>query len=141
MMKQELKQHYLATTYSVLMGNNQYEINIGKKIPTQINHLLGKNKSAVILTAWNPRSQAFSSAENNDRNNLLKALLTKNNYSFYDALGQGDDATWPAEESFFIVGMNKDEAEQLAVEHGQYAYVLLESEKPASLIFTSLWDE
>ena len=139
--KNELEKAYLDTTYSVFIDNNKYDIKIGDPIPSIVTQLFDneKEKSAVILTAWNPRSKTLSLEENKTRNNKLHSYLKNNNYTVYKALGQGNDASWPAEESFFIVELNKDDAEKIAVEHGQYAYVWCESEKTASLIFTHLW--
>jgi hypothetical protein len=132
-----LKQRYLATRYVVVFENDKYDIRINEAIPSAINQLL-KSQSAAILTAWNPRSQSFPLHENKTRNNYLRALL--NNYSVLDALGQGDDAMWPAEESFCILGITKEEAEKLAVDFGQYAYVWLEQDKAASLEFSDVWN-
>jgi len=142
MSKSELEKHYLDTTYSIFIDEEQYDIKIGKPLPSVIKKLLDKEKSAVILTAWNPRSQPLSSQENKARNNELNSVLNK--YSVLNALGQGSDisdTSWPAEESYFILGIKKREAEILAVEYEQYAYVWFESEKPASLVFTNIWYE
>ena len=140
MSKIELTKHYLDTMYSVFINEEQYDIKIGKPVPLGINKLLDKEKSAVILTAWNPRSQLLSAQENKTRNNELKSAI--NQYTVFRALGQGSDlsdTSWSAEESYLILGIHKEDANKLAVEHGQYAYVWLESEMPASLIFTQLW--
>ena len=140
MSKIELEKNYLDTTYSAFINKQQYDINIGEPAPLDINKLLDKEKSAVILTAWNPRSQLLSVQENKTRNNKLKSAI--NQYIVYRALGQGSDlsdTSWSAEESYLILGIHKEDANKLAIEHGQYAYVWLESEMPASLIFTQLW--
>lgn len=141
MAKVQLEKSYLETIYSVLINGIRVDVNIGEAVPTVINDLLDNNKSAVILTAFNPRSQTFSLHENKSRNNILRAFLVKNNDLIFDAVGQGSDSSWPAEESFFIIGISKEEAEKLAVEYGQYAYVWLDKNKPASLIFSSVWSE
>ena len=140
MSNSELERHYLDTTYSIFINEEQYDINIEKPLPPVIKKLVNKEKSAVILTAWNPRSQSLSSQENKERNSKLKIQLK--NFIIFNALGQGSDlsdTSWPAEESYFVLGIKKREAELLAVEYEQYAYVWLESEKPASLIFTHIW--
>lgn len=141
MPKSELEKHYLDTTYSIFIDKNKFDIKIGQAIPLFINQLISqeKEKSAAIITAWNPRSQALSVKENQERNKDLCSSVTEKNYSIYDALGQGKDSTWPAEESFFVVGISKKQVELLAVEHKQNAYVWIENEKPVSLIFTKLW--
>lgn len=139
--KEKLEKQYLDTTYSVYVAEDKYDININQPIPDVFNDLLAEQQSAVILTAWNPRSQVFSMQENKSRNNYLRVSLAKNNFNTLDALGQGKDSSWPAEESFFIVGISKEQAENIATEYGQYAYVWLENEKPATLEFTKIWNE
>lgn len=139
--KSELEKLYLDTTYSVFINKQQYDIKIGEPVPLDINKLLDKEKSAVVLTAWNPKSQLMSLQQNKKRNVELKKTLQKNNFTVLNALGHGNDLLWPAEESFFIAGIKKQEVENLAIDYGQYAYVWLEAEKPASLVLTSIWYE
>ena len=137
MAKQQLEQHYLDTTYSVFIDEKQYDVKIGKPLPPAIQKLVNKETSAVILTAWNPRSKALSLQKNKSKNNKLSSQLK--NYTVFNAVGQGEDLSWLAEESFFVLGIEKSEAETLAVKYEQYAYVWLENKKPASLVFTSIW--
>jgi len=135
--KKELEQHYLDTTYSIFIEDKQYDIKIGKILPPAIQGLINKESSAVILTAWNPQSQLLSSSANTSRNNQLNSKLKK--YTVYKATGQGNDPSWPAEESYFILGLSIDEADKLAIEFEQYAYVWCENNEEISLKFTSLW--
>jgi len=137
----ELEKAYLETTYSVFVDGEKYDIKIGKPIPSVINHLLENEneKSAVILTAWNPCSKALSLEENKERNNKLLLDIKNSKRTIYKALGKGDDTSWPAEESFFIPAITKETAERIAIEYEQNAYVWIESEKLASLVFTHLW--
>lgn len=139
--KEELEQHYLKTIYTVFVDKDKYDIKINKPVPDVFNQLLKNQNSAAILTAWNPRSQFFSQTENKSRNNYLRVSLAKNKFNSLNAIGQGADTSWPAEESFFVVGINKDEAEKIATEYGQYAYIWLEYEKPVSLEFSSIWKD
>ena len=136
--KEKLEQYYLNTTYSVFVDEDKYDIKINEPVPDVFKELLEKQYSAVILTAWNPRSQLFPLHENKSRNNYLRSSLVKNNFKILNATGQGDNA-WPAEESFFIVGITKEEAESIAAEYGQYAYVWIEYDKPVSLEFSHIW--
>ena len=135
--KQELQQHYLNTTYSVFIEDKQHDIKIGKTLPPAIQELLNKESSAAILTAWNPRSQVLPVSENKTRNTKLNLKLKK--YTVYEAVGKGNDPSWSAEESFFILGIKKKDVDRLAVDFEQNAYVWLESDQQASIIFTELW--
>ena len=138
-MKKELEKHYLATTYSIFIENEQYDINIDQLLPKFIEKLVHKEKTAAILTAWNPRSQQLPLSENHSRNNQLSSKLVE--HKVYKCMGQGDDSSWPAEESFFILGINITEVEKLAIEFEQYAYVWCDNSNAASLIFTELWND
>lgn len=135
--KIELQQHYLDTTYSVFISNKKCDIRIGKLLPPAIQEVINKEKFAAVLTAWNPRSQPLSLVENKSRNIELNSKLKE--YEVFDALGQGNDLEWLAEESFFIVGISKEQVEVFAIEYEQYAYVWLEANKEVSLIFTNIW--
>ncbi len=135
-LKEKLEQSYLDTIYSVFINNEKYDLHIGQTIPAEIEQIL-ENKSAVILTAWNPRSQPFSLSENKLRNKELKLKLE--NYTVFYALGQGKDLSWPAEESYFIPGITQSEVEILAVEFEQYAYVWIELDNKPLLKFSKIW--
>lgn len=137
MVKKELEKHYLSTKYSVFIEKEQYDINLEQPLPKFIQQLVHIEKTAAILTAWNPRSQPLSESENYLRNNQLNLIIK--DYSSFKALGQGEDISWPAEESFFIVGIKKTDIDKLAVEFEQYAYIWLESGKNVSLVFSELW--
>ena len=133
----ELEKHYLATTYSVYIEKQRYDINIQQPLPKLIKQLVHKEKAAAILTAWNPRSQQLPLLENHSRNNQLISKL--DDYTIFKAIGQGGDSSWSSEESFLILGIKRTEVDKLAIEFEQYAYVWLESGKQDSLIFSELW--
>ena len=135
--KRELEKIYLGTTYSVFIESKQYAIKIGKPLPQDIKSLVVQEGSAVILTAWNPRSQPLPLSENHSRNNQLSSKLVE--HTLYKCMGQGNDSSWPAEESFFILGMKQTEVDKLALEFEQYAYVWIDSDEQASLVFSELW--
>lgn len=141
MHKSELKQIYLDTLYSIFYAGHEYQINVGELLAKEINDLLEntKNQSAIIFTAWNPRSTKVSNAENQQNNNELSQYLIKNNFIHYAALGKGRDQSWTAEESFFILDVNEGVGELLALKYQQNAYILLEKNKPAALIFSAVW--
>lgn len=142
-----LKTNYLETTYSVFIetaGNKEkVDVYIGKSLPEKINKLIEadneKSNAGIVLTASNPESKLLRLDENSKRNNELKEKLLGLDYIFYPAVGQGLGLSWPEEESFFIINLTQAQAQEIAVEFGQFAYVWLEFNKPAELIFTPLW--
>ena len=137
MLKKDLEKHYLATTYSVYIEKQRYDINIEQPLPKFIEQLVHKQKTAAILTAWNPRSQPLALSENQSINKQLSSKFE--DHTLYKCMGQGNDISWPAEESFFILGISRAEIDKLAIEFQQYAYVWIEKGKQASLIFSELW--
>jgi hypothetical protein len=142
-MNTDLEQHYLDTIYFIFIEGKQYGIKIGEENLPVINHLFEKeNKTtAAILTAWNPRSQAIDFQQNKLRNSDLYNLLEEKKYCFYEALGKGKDPRWPAEEGYIILGLSKEEADKIAANYEQNAYVWLQQDKPVSLEYTSIWYE
>ena len=137
--KKELEKHYLATTYSVYIDAVKYDISIEQPLPKFIEQLVNKHKTAAILTAWNPRSQPLSLSENHSRNKQLSSNIE--DHILYKCIGQGDDLTWTAEESFFILGISRAVVDKLAIYFEQYAYVWCDNSNTASLIFTELWND
>jgi len=143
MSKKTLERAYLNTQYFVFFSGGTYVVKISEPLVKEVSALLEKTRtrSGVILTAWNPRSNKTSAIENKEQNNALSRRLIKNNFIYYDALGKGQDSSWPAEESFFIVDISKEKAESLALEYKQNAYIWLQPSKPAELIFTAIWND
>ena len=136
--KAELEKNYLETIYSVFIDSVKVDCKVGELAPPEINQLVAKEQSAVVLTAWNPKSQTLTTTENGKRNNELLSYLQQR-FTVLKAFGQGNDVAWPGEESFFIVGLNKEDAEQLAAEYEQNAYVWFEVDKPVTLEFSRIW--
>ena len=139
MLKQELKQHYIDTAYIININDKKYNIYINQVPPIEIQHHIhsSKEKTGAIITAWNPLSKLLSEEENNKRNKKLHDSIL--DYTFLYALGQGANSSWPAEKSFLILGIDKESAEKLAVKYEQNAYIWLENNQLASLVFTRLW--
>lgn len=140
MLKYELKQNYLDTKYIININDQKHNIFINQVPPIEIQHHIhsSNEQTGAIITAWNPLSKLLSEEENSKRNKKLHDSIF--NYTFLDALGQGANTSWPAEKSFLILGINKKSAEKLAVKYEQNAYVWLESNQLASLVFTRLWN-
>lgn len=143
MRKKELERAYFNTLYSVFSADKAYAVKISEPIVKEVTTLLDntKNHSGVILTAWNPHSNEASRNENNRQNYALSQDLIRNNFIYYDALGEGQDTSWEAEESFFIIDISKEQAEHLAVKYKQNAYVWLQKNKPVELIFSAVWND
>lgn len=147
--KEALLKSYTTTTYSVFLEKDkqpeqkkeQVKLYIGKSLPYKINNLMncqGVNKAA-ILTAWNPKSKLLSENENRIRNTALQEKLVAHGALTYPAIGQGIGASWPGEESFLVFNITTPMLNEVAIEFGQFAYVLLALNKTAELVYTPLW--
>lgn len=143
MSKAELKLAYLNTVYSVFLGTGKYNITIGKSAPGEICKILKTTnvKTGYVLTACNPKSQKSTAEENKIRNSELKAELVDLECMVIEAMGAGHDQAWAAEESFFILGIDENQVERLAIKYGQNAYVKVAGDSPARLIFSAIWNE
>lgn len=140
--QEALRQSYLETRYSIFLSENQkpIDIYIGKPLPEDINEQLRNiNYGAVILTAWNPMSESQALDINKKRNHKLKEKLLSLGCVVFSASGEAIDMNWLAEESFFVLLTEECCIQDLAVEFGQYAYILLELDKAVELVFTPLW--
>lgn len=138
--KTELETNYIETIYSVFINDDKVDCKIGELAPAVINQLIEKDHSAVVLTAWNPKSELLAVKENKKRNHEL-LLTLQQQYTVLKALGQGRTLSWSAEESFFVIGLSKEKAEKIAVDYEQHAYVWIEIDKPVSLEFSRIWKE
>ena len=81
-------------------------------------------KSCIFITAWNPKSQELSRAENEERNKrLLARVRSLGHHQTFPGEGKARTGDWPPEHSYLIVGMTTAMARQLADEFGQNAYL------------------
>ncbi len=132
MLNKELIESYKATTYRVT--DLKLDIRIGEK-NKRLDFILENQikKTWAFITAWNPESKLLSSEENKDRNDRLRSKLKV--YQTFDSLGIPKNADWTPEESFFIIGINQENATQLGVMFKQNAILFGKKNEIARLIF------
>ena len=94
---------------------------------------LGKRNSAFI-TAHNPGSVKLRSSENAQRHQELLHEVKRIGYLHFPGRGVGKDSNWDPEDSVFIVGIPKSEAQELGRAFGQIAIVVKELGCRAELI-------
>lgn len=94
-----------------------------------------KARTAVFITAWNPRSQPMSQSFNDARQGELeKALLVLGAYCVHGT-GQGDG--WK-EEHFLALGVSREMAEGLGQHFEQNAIVWIEPDGIPRLVMLTL---
>ena len=86
------------------------------------------------ITASNPASELLSDEQNAGRNRELEALLKSQDLVFYRGEGIGSDPEWPAEASFLILGISREEAMHVGRQFGQNAIVCGKRGHPAELV-------
>jgi hypothetical protein len=120
-MNDDLHEAYRRTAYTFVDGDKAVELRIDVPSRELASLHVGRGaKSSAYLTAFNPKSMKLSDDANQARN---AALLSDLGVLGYKTLaGQGAVGGW-AEASFFIPGLSLETAWELAVRHGQNAFV------------------
>ena len=131
MISEELLLGYEATCYSIL--NPKIDIYI-KKENQELQSFLREHNftSWCFITAWNPFSEALSNEENKALNKLLE--LDLNCYSVFSAKGQDTLGDWPAEISFFVGNISREQAIDLGKKYKQNAIIFGEIDALAELL-------
>ena len=99
----------------------------------QLVRTFGKTNCAFI-TAYNPGSIKLGVSENAQRHQELLHEVIRIGYPHFPGRGVGRASSWDPEESVFIVGIPKGEAQELGRAFGQIAIVVKELGCRAELI-------
>jgi hypothetical protein len=137
MLDEALIAAYRATDYVLFLGDgNDVTLNIGRSNNT-FDHVLDARKaeSAVVVTAYNPRSVVLSDAENRARHASLTALLDARGCDY--ALGEGRDPSgnWQAELECVVFGISVEMGLEIARAFEQNAIVFVEKGGVPELVY------
>jgi hypothetical protein len=114
---------FLATHYHV-RGEPPFILKIGE--PSQalasLYRLYGQ-ECAAFLTAWNPYSEKFSDLENSAAQQKMLNELNKRELPMLPGEGKHPTEDWPGEDSFLILGINREDASSLGLEFRQNAFL------------------
>jgi hypothetical protein len=91
--------------------------------------------SAVLITAYNPRSRKQTAEENTDAHRQLLAAVAKMGCDVLPSRGRDPDGKWPAEPGLLIFNLSREDALALARRFGQYAAVWIETRGVPKLLF------
>jgi len=124
---QDLIAAYRATDYVLFVAEGEeVTLNIGLPNPV-FDRVLDRRgaATAVVVTAYNPRSVVLSDAENRSRHRELTALLDERGHDY--ALGEGRDPTgaWKAELECVVFGIPVETGLELARRFAQNAIVFV----------------
>ena len=125
----ELIQAYIATDFQV-NTDPTFILKIGD-YSAELSEVYRQHncKVSAYITAWNPLGKTLSNLENKSLNNALKDSIS-DKYKFIEGVGLDPDGKWPSEESFLVLGANREDAMQLVRKFKQNAIVFNEDKVP-----------
>ena len=130
---------YRQTLYEVFSDQGVIQLRVDVKSPT-LNQLLQQYQQTTwaLITACNPYSQPLSELENCNRNRALAADLKKLGLPLFNAVGRDESDQWPAEESLFVIGLNRGDAMHMGQKYSQNALLYGEIGNPPELLWPFL---
>jgi len=127
MLDHALIEAYRATNYVLFLDDGlEITLNIGIPNPAFDGVLERRGaKTAVVVTAYNPRSVVLGDAENRARHAELTVLLDARGYDY--ALGEGRDPSghWQAELECVVFGIAREAGLEIARRFDQNAIVFV----------------
>jgi hypothetical protein len=92
-------------------------------------------RTATVITAWNPRSEKKTDAENDAAQASLIADLERAGLAHLPALGADPKEEWKGEVSLLVLGATREAVEALGRKYGQNCIVWIEADAVPVLIF------
>jgi hypothetical protein len=114
---------FRATTYRVETEEGVFDLRIGV-INSAFEHYLQQRKISCwgVITAYNPGG-VRKDAENRLQQAELQKMLQASGRIFMHAKNVADDADWPVEPSFLVLGPTQEEMGKWAFSFSQLAFV------------------
>jgi hypothetical protein len=126
---------YEATDYRVLEPA-AFTMKIGRPSPELENlYRRAGARTATIITAWNPRSEKKTDAENAAAQAKLIADLDQAGLAHLPALGADPKGEWKGEVSLLVLDAPKETVEALGRKYGQNCIVWVEADAVPLLVF------
>lgn len=82
-----------------------------------------QTSNGTFITAYNPFGKENSEAAYAANQAELKMDLSKRNLTIFDGVGKHPYGNWPAEPSFFVLGLSLEAAKRLGKKYNQNAIV------------------
>ena len=139
MLTDTLIEAYRATDYVLFDSGGDLVVNIGRRSADFDRVLMRRGaETAVIVTAYNPRSVVLSETENRARHQQLTALLEAQGHDY--ALGEGRDPTgqWKAELECVVFGISVEAGLEIARAFDQNAIVFIRHGDAPELVYPNL---
>ena len=134
-MDKTLIENYLNTDYMIDDELGLWLINIDQQDRTLSRYLHRQAKpTAAFITAYNPMSKSTCEKINKRAHQQLQKQLTTQGFKFLQGYGQSQDNKWPAEPSVLVLAIDKSQANEIAKQYKQAAYVWLDETGLPSLV-------
>ncbi len=130
----DLIQAYSRTIYDV-DGPSPFSMWLGRPSP-ELKHLYTTFRCdcAIYLTAWNPRSQLLSEAENQARQKELETEIQLLQLPIVPGFGRDPVGEWPPEANVLILGLSLEKGMSLGRKYDQNALVWCSADTIPNLI-------
>ncbi len=93
-------------------------------------------EAAAFLTAWNPGSEPLPVEDNYDRQSDLLADIEALRLNYFVGRGEDPVSGW-TEDSYLVLGIQPEQALELAKKYGQNAYVWVPNSGVPALVWTT----
>jgi Protein of unknown function (DUF3293) len=126
---------YLATRYRVF-SDEALDLRVGEH-NLAIDSLLARHAvtTAVLVTAWNPFSRPTLPEQNSSQQSNLVAQIERAGFIWLRAEGADPAGNWPVEDSAFVLGANRADADQWLTAFEQNAVLFVRTgERPELLL-------
>jgi len=128
-------QAYLKTDYRFRDGLDTVTLHIDRR-SVELARVYASSGIAcgVFITAHNPWGQSQSDGANDAANESLAAELAAASTKVFEGAGADPSGVWPAEKSFFAIGIDLDAARSLGARYKQDAIVWVGADAVPKLI-------
>jgi len=126
---------YLATDYRLGHTNQDVVLTIGKYSERLAALFAGSGVNCgAFLTAYNPRGTVQSDEANEQAHTQLAAKLQKLRVHAIEGSGSEEGTEWPAEKSYFALGLALEPAKAIGIHFDQDAIVWVGTDAVPQLI-------
>jgi sugar phosphate isomerase/epimerase len=125
---------YLETDYCVF-GESPFVLRVGiANEPLAKLYKRLKTNCGAFVTAFNPFSNEAGESANTARQVELAKELNRRSLTFIDGIGKHSSGEWPAEASYFVLGLSLEAAKALGKKYDQNAVVWCGSDAIPELV-------
>lgn len=128
-------QAYRQTSFEADTPVGRVAVRVGQRA-RKLDRLLNfrEEKDWAFLTAWNPGGTFAGEDQNRQRQEALEAQLDDEGYQYFSGECVPDNADWAPEQCVLVLGIEVEEARDLARQWDQSSVVCGEYTEPARLL-------